>query len=377
MPRHSSRTGTLGWTSAIILATAALGLAGDGTPDRADKGGKTFRTLVLEQFDANGDGRLDHKEQAAATRALLTKNSRDTQRQALRAQALAEFDSNANGMLERQEVRDALRTVSDGSTATRTCKRSDHSKSRTASNNQTRQAQAAVERQLMTLGGMDSATAKEIALENFDANQDGKLDQSELANAQSALQQYAQAQGVSGLSLQPSFPQITIAVNGSGLTTSTGTTSTGTTTTGTSTTSSTTTGMCSGSSGSSSGTSSSGQSSSAVRDLTGQGVANSTFGGGGGFGGGAGGVRRWSRRGRRWGRRVCGISWISRKEIKGSQSLDRAGRAEDTRHSNASPRRSAWMHLAGRQSSAGIKLLQQALYPVDRMLTNGVSPGGL
>lgn len=266
------------------MVTAALGLAGDSTADRADKGGKNFRTLVLEQFDANGDGRLDHKEQAAATRALLTKNSRDAQRQALRAQALAEFDANGNGTLERQEVRDALRTVSDGSAATRTCKRSDHSKSRTASNDQTRQAQAALERQLMLLGGMDPDSAKEFALENFDANQDGKLDQSELANAQSALQQYAQAQGVSGLSSQSSFPQITIAVNGSGLTTSTGTT-----TTGTSTTSSTTTGMCSGSSGSSSGTSSSGQSSSAARDLAGQGFANPSFGGGaGGFSGFAG-----------------------------------------------------------------------------------------
>ena len=288
MRAHLSRTGVLGWTSAVIVASSAVGLAGEAGTDRTDKGGKNFRTLVLERFDANGDGRLDHKEQAAATRALLTKNSRDPKLQELRVQTLAEFDANGNGTLERPEIRDALLTVGDGSTGTRTCKRSDRAKSRTATNDQTRQARTAVERQLMALGGMDAATAKEFALENFDANQDGKLDQSELANAQSALQQFAQAQGVGGLSSPAAFPQISIAVTGSGLTTSTGTTSTGSTTTGASAISSSTTGMCSGSS-SSSGTSSSGQSSSVVRDLTGQGVANTAFGGGGGFGGGAGG----------------------------------------------------------------------------------------
>ena len=78
--------------------------------DRVKSKTSKFRSLVLDQFDTNQNGRLDSKERAAANRALSGKGG-DAAVQALRKQALLEFDANGNGKLDKPEIHKALSSV--------------------------------------------------------------------------------------------------------------------------------------------------------------------------------------------------------------------------------------------------------------------------
>src|ERR1700722_14451388 len=78
--------------------------------DRVQSKTSKFRSMVLDQFDTNQNGRLDSKERAAANRALSGKGDEPAV-QALRKQALVEFDANGNGKLDKPEIHKALSSV--------------------------------------------------------------------------------------------------------------------------------------------------------------------------------------------------------------------------------------------------------------------------
>ncbi len=242
-----------------------------------------FRRMVLEQFDANGNGRLDSKERAAANKALSAKDG-GADIEALREQALAEFDTNHNGKLEKTEIHKALSSVN---AATK----------KVASNDSSKQVLTADERaattqlqQQMLYNGINTTSGQIQTLENLLANNGGTLTAAETMLIQNLLSQ---------LAAQAATTTLTPAA-----TTTTGTGTTGTSATGTGT------GMCSGgSSGTSTGTGSSGTSTgtgtsttSSLRNSTNQTAAGpflSGAGGGGGFGGfGGGGGFRGGFRGR-------------------------------------------------------------------------------
>jgi hypothetical protein len=254
--------------------------------DRVKSQASKFRSMVLEQFDANGNGRLDSKERAAANKALSAKGGSGAI-QALRDQALAEFDTNHNGKLEKTEIHKALSSV-NATLKTAQTEANDSSKLLTAD-----QRVAAKElQQQMFASGIDTTSGQIQTLENLLTNNGGTLTAAETALAQTLLSQLV-SQAAATTTLTPAATT----------TTGTGTTATGTTGTGTTTTGSTGTGMCSGgSSGSSTGTGSSGTTSSgtgtsttssARTSNTSQNVSSPVFSGGGGqgFGGFGGGFR--------------------------------------------------------------------------------------
>jgi Ca2+-binding EF-hand superfamily protein len=244
----------LALASTILGLSATASWAGDSERSQTADEGAMFRNAVLHRYDENHNGRLDSKEKALALRELTGRDTSDDDLNALRSQILARFDRNRNGKLERSEIRTALSTVnvkpqatandppvSSASTATPTERR----RIAAAINNDPTAAVAFTAQQL-TKTGVDEETAQAMAVQRFDLNGDGVLDQSELNLAQTILlQQLAQASTAATL-LTPS----TLA-----------TTTTGTTSAGTGSTSSQTgsmSGGCSGSSGSGSGTSGSG-----------------------------------------------------------------------------------------------------------------------
>jgi Ca2+-binding EF-hand superfamily protein len=251
-----------------ILAIGATGLclpisvccAGDAPLSRKSSDEKdAFRQAVLDRFDTNHNGRLDSKEKAAATRALTSRDTSDEGLNALREQMLARFDKNRNGKLERPEIRTALASVNVKSDAAGHAQRADATDTTgTASNRGSIAAAIArdpeaplvfVAQQLMSTG-MDAETAQAFAIQKFDLNGDGVVDQAELALAQAALlQPLAQSSATAATPLATA------------VTTSLGTTSTGTTTTGTGTsTTSGSTGMSGGCASGSTGTTGSGTS---------------------------------------------------------------------------------------------------------------------
>ena len=227
-----------------------------------------FRSMVLDQFDANHNGKLDSKERAAANRALSSKGGGPAV-EALREQALADFDSNHNGKLEKTEIHKALNTVNPSQT-TRVA-----ASGKTPSQSQ-RTASTQLQQQLL-YNGVTSTSSQIQTLESLLANNSGTLTSAEVAAIQTLLTQ---------LLAQSALPNSTTGFVP--LTTTTGTTGTGTTTAST-----TGSGMCSGS-GSSSSSGSSGSSgtstASAARVANAQ-ASNGDFlsAGGGGFGGPGGG----------------------------------------------------------------------------------------
>jgi Ca2+-binding EF-hand superfamily protein len=268
-----------------ILAIGATGLflpisvCGGGDTQVARKSDETtaFRMAVLERFDANHNGRLDSKEQTAATRALVDRNNTDEGLTALREQILARFDKNGNGKLERQEIRTALASVNAKSRATRRAQSTETAETtETASNRGATAAAIArdpeaplvfVAQQLMSTG-MDAETAQAFAVQKLDLNGDGVVDQSELAVAQAAL-----LQQLTQLNATTSTPLSTAA------TASTGTTSTGTGTSTTSGSGGMSGGCGSGSTGTTgSGTTGSGTTTGSTQASTAQAASTRAFG---------------------------------------------------------------------------------------------------
>lgn len=82
-------------TTMILPLLGLLALAGNAQAHRGGPGGRGGPRM--EEFDTNGDGKLDDTERAA----------RHAQMQARHAEALARFDANKDGKLEGSE-RDAL-----------------------------------------------------------------------------------------------------------------------------------------------------------------------------------------------------------------------------------------------------------------------------
>jgi hypothetical protein len=241
-----------------------------------------FRSMVLEQFDANNNGRLDSKERAAANRALSAKGGGPAI-EALRKQAIAEFDTNHNGKLDKTEIHKALNTVNAAGNAKVAAK--DSSKRSLSSEGQ---AAANELKQQMTINGITSTSGQIQTLENLLTNGSSTLTPAETALIQSLLTQ---------LLSQTASTSTTIPAT---LTAGTGTTSTSANSSGTGST------MCSGGSqGSSSGSGSSGtgtgssgtSTASTARSSNNQNANGNLLtgggpgGGGNGFGGFAGGFR--------------------------------------------------------------------------------------
>jgi hypothetical protein len=250
----------------------------DVKSDRVVSQTSKFRSMILEQFDANGNGRLDSKERIAANKALLGQGSGGAL-EALRKQALVEFDKNHNGKLEKTEIHKALSSVNAGS---QTAQAGNSSKRPLTADERTASKQL---QQQLSINGVTTTSGQIQTLQNLLANNGGTLTPAEMALIQSLLSQLMSQTSSTG-TIAP-----LAATTGSG---STGTTS-----------ASTGTGMCSGgSSGSSTGTGSSGTSSSgiassgtgtsttsALRNANNQNTSGPILAGegGGGFGGGGGG----------------------------------------------------------------------------------------
>ncbi len=248
-----------------------------GSSDRLKSAHSKFRSMVLEQFDANHNGRLDSKERQAANRALSGKGG-SAVIEALQEEALAEFDTNHNGKLEKTEIHKALNAVNPPKTAPVAAK---------GSTQPTRTATAQLQQQLLS-NGVSTTSSQIQTLENLLATNSGTLSSSEVALIQALLSQL--------------LTQNSTSSTGTGFLPAAVTTTTpSTTTTGSGST--TGSGMCSGSSSSSSsGSSSSGTSSGSTTSSTRSASTQNTSGqflssagglgaSGGGFGGSGGGFR--------------------------------------------------------------------------------------
>jgi Ca2+-binding EF-hand superfamily protein len=270
-----------------VISSLGAAVAGDPATKPQSGASLSFGELALQLFDADQNGRLDAKERATATRALLARGVSDPKQQLLRQKALEEFDANNNGKLERQEIRAALQSVNASSETARPESHSGSSHRRLGgsdgssgrSTSEDSQLAKTVQRQIMRLGGMDAATAKAFALGNFDLNGDGVLDHSELMAAEAALQQYAQAQTARQLL---SVAPLTLTTPASA---ATGTSGSATPSTSTGSSSSQ---MCSGSS-SASGTSTGNTSAKSAAGSQSQSTGGTPFAAQGGFAGGFGG----------------------------------------------------------------------------------------
>ena len=265
---------------AIACVASCLVVKFSGAADaKREKDGdelNSLRKAVLARFDSNHNGRLDSKEKAKAYRELLSRDEADDDLTAVRNQVLSQFDKNGNGKLERSEVRSALIAVNSQTKAdtyeqtSGKCKSRDRTlsaKQVAKAVSQDPSAAVAFTAQQLTANGYDKMTAEALAIDKFDLNGDGVLDQNELAVAQAqVLQQFASL----------TTPAATIATPI--VLTSTGTTTTGTTTTGTTSTGSSSTGvMAGGCSGSGSGSGSTGTSGSSA--ASGSGTTNSAAAG--------------------------------------------------------------------------------------------------
>ncbi len=269
------RTGRNGIAAIACVASCFVVKYSGAADAKREKDGdelNSLRKAVLARFDSNHNGRLDSKEKAKAYRELLSRDEADDGLTAVRDQVLSQFDKNGNGKLERSEVRSALIAVNSQTKAgeyeqtSGTCKTRDRTltaKQVATAVSQDPSAAVAFTAQQLTANGYDKMTAEALAIDKFDLNGDGVLDQNELAVAQSQiLQQLAL--------LTNSAATITTPI----VLTSTGTTTTGTTTTGTTSTgSSSTGGMAGGCSGSGSGSGSTGTSGSSTS--SGSGTTNS------------------------------------------------------------------------------------------------------
>ena len=260
---------------AIACVASCLVVKYSGAADaKREKDGdelNSLRKAVLARFDSNHNGRLDSKEKAKAYKELLSRDETDDDLTAVREQVLDKFDKNGNGKLERSEVRSALIAVNSQAKANSyeqssgKCKAKDRTytaKQVAAAVSQDPSAAVAFTAQQLKSNGYDTVSAEALAIDKFDLNGDGVLDQNELVIAQAqTLQQLA--------ALTNSATTITTPI----VLSSTGTTTTGTTSTGTTSTGSSSTGMAGGCSGSGSGSGSTGTSGSSTS--TGSGTTNS------------------------------------------------------------------------------------------------------
>ncbi len=239
--------------------------------DRLKSAQSKFRKMVLEQFDANHNGRLDSKERQAANRALSGKGD-SAAIEALQKEALTQFDTNHNGKLEKTEIHKALNTVNPPNTTAVAAK----------ATQPTRTATAQLQQQLL-YNGVNTTSSQIQTLENLLASNSGTLSSSEVALIQSLLSQL--------------LTQNSTSSTGTGFLPAAVTTTTPTTTT-TGSGSTTGSGMCSGSSSSSSSGTSSGSTTSSTRSANTQNTsgqflssAGGLGAGGAGFGGSGGGFR--------------------------------------------------------------------------------------
>jgi hypothetical protein len=259
------RTGRNGIVAIACVASCLVVKYSGAADAKREKDGdelNSLRKAVLARFDSNHNGRLDCKEKANAYRELLSRNESDDDLTAVRDLVLSQYDKNGNGKLERSEVRAALAAVNSRAKAAS----DEHALSArqiAAAVSQDPSAAIAFTAQQLTSNGYDKATAEAMAIDKFDFNGDGVLDESELAVAQAQLlQQLAMLNTPSATITTP------IILTSTG-TTTTGTSSTGTTTSG----SSSAGGMAGGCSGSGSGSGSTGTSGSG--SSTGSGTTNS------------------------------------------------------------------------------------------------------
>lgn len=93
-------------TSSLIIRLApgvlALALLAAPPPSRADEAPRGKLSKARQQYDADGDGRLDDAELAAAKEGAKAK-AKQTREENLR-KALAKYDANANGRLDEAEM---------------------------------------------------------------------------------------------------------------------------------------------------------------------------------------------------------------------------------------------------------------------------------
>jgi len=150
-------------TLSILTIAATLGFV--STPGLAepidDEGQRSSRRArIIERFDADGDGKLDEQERAAA-------------HEARRAKVLERFDTNGNGMID-----DAERKAIGKARKQRRLKRHQRLLERFDTNGDGQ------------LDEQERAAARELRrakmIERFDANGDGVLDRNEKKTARKA-----------------------------------------------------------------------------------------------------------------------------------------------------------------------------------------------
>ena len=129
-----------------------------------------FRSMVLDQFDTNQNGRLDSKERAAANRALSGKGGGPAI-EALRKQALAEFDANGNGKLDKTEIHKALSSVNVSSKSAQVAANDSSTRPFTA---QERVAAKELQQEML-INGVTTTSGQIQTLENLLTNNGGTL----------------------------------------------------------------------------------------------------------------------------------------------------------------------------------------------------------
>ncbi|WP_018970073.1 hypothetical protein [Rubritalea marina] len=114
--------------TSIILTLAAIAMPwaahAQDENNQKQRNGKKMRAKLIEQFDADGDGKLDETERAAAKSAMKERRAEfiarhdtdgdgklsDEEKQAAKEAFLAKYDTDGDGKLsadERQLARDA------------------------------------------------------------------------------------------------------------------------------------------------------------------------------------------------------------------------------------------------------------------------------
>jgi len=96
---------------AFVVLLGSTAYARPGGPRQGGAKRKQLRALVMQHFDANGDGRLEPRERKQAARALkrlATRMERQQGRKARRAKMIRRFDLNRDGNLGPGEVPPAI-----------------------------------------------------------------------------------------------------------------------------------------------------------------------------------------------------------------------------------------------------------------------------
>lgn len=96
---------------ALVVLLGSTAYARPGNPQQGAHKRKQLRALVMQHFDANGDGRLEPQERKQAARVLkrlATRMERVHARKARRAKLIRRFDLNGDGNLGPGEVPPAI-----------------------------------------------------------------------------------------------------------------------------------------------------------------------------------------------------------------------------------------------------------------------------